>query len=493
MQVTETLSEGLKRGFTVVVPAADIEGQRARRLAELGKTLRLPGFRPGKVPPTVVRQRYGQAVTAEVLEQSVNDATQQVLTDRNMRTAGRPKVEVVSLPAPRDAVEKDLEFKVELELLPEIALPDLAAIELTRLKAEPNAETIDRALAQLAERQRKLEDVTDPRPAEPGDVLTIDYSGTIEGAAFAGGTGTDMTVEVGGPGFLPGFTEQLAGLSPGESKRIEAAFPPEYPAKELAGKTASFEVTAKKLQRAVVPPVDEALAQQLGFDEGLEELRKVIATRVQREYDQLSRHRLKRELLDALAVHAAFPVPEGMLEAEFGQIWERVEADRKQGQLDGEDAAKDEATLRAEYRAIAERRVRLGLLLAEIGRTNGITVSAEEMNRAVRAEAGRFPGEERKVLEFFRKYPQAAETLRAPLFEDKVVDFILELARVSERGATPEELAEEPPAPAAITGAGQVAAAAPAEAGPVQATEPPAAEPPAAAEPQPDQPAAAES
>jgi trigger factor len=444
MQVTETLSDGLKRTFTVVLPAADIEQRRSKRLTELGKTIRLPGFRPGKVPLSVVKQRYGSAVNAEVLEASVDEATQKVLSDRGLRAAMQPKVDVGPL---EDA--KDLEFKVEVELLPEISMPDFGAIELSRLHAEPDPETIDRALSDIATRQRDYVDVDPPRPARAGDQLVIDYLGRIEGAPFPGGTGSDAAVEVGGPGFIPGFTEQLEGMSPGERKAIEVSFPAEYPqSAELAGKAATFDLTAKTLREPVTPTVDDALATKLGI-ENLEALRSLLTQRIQREYDQLARLRLKRELLDALAAQATFEAPAGMVDNEFGQIWQRLEADKKAGRLDEEDAGKDEETLKAEYRAIAMRRVRLGLLLAEVGRVNGITVAPDELTRAMRAEATRYPGQEQQVMEFFRKNPQAAETLRGPIFEDKVVDFVVELAKVTDRTVTPDELSAEPPAPEA--------------------------------------------
>jgi trigger factor len=449
MQVTETLSDGLKRGYTVVVPAADIESRRAKRLAELAKTMSIPGFRPGKLPTSLVKQRFGGAVAAEVLEESVNEATQQVLTDRGLRSASQPKVEVISAFA--DA--KDLEFKVELELLPEITLPDFAGIELERLKAEPAAEVIDNALSEIARRQRKLEDVEEARPAATGEVLTVDFVGKVDGEAFPGGTASDVDVEVGGGGFIPGFTEQIEGLAPGESRQINVTFPEEYGAKELAGKAATFDITAKKLKKQVFPPIDESLAETLGFEGGLAEVKQAISGQVQREYDNLSRLRIKRALLDALADRASFPVPEGMVDGEFGAIWARLEADRKEGKLDDDDKGKDDDTLKAEYRAIAERRVRLGLLLSEIGRANSISVSNDELTRAMRAEAARYPGQERQVLEFFRKNPQATDNLRGPIFEEKVIDFVLELARVTDRVVTPEELAREPEVPAAIAGA----------------------------------------
>jgi trigger factor len=460
MQVTETLSDGLKRAYTVVVPGADFEGRRARRIAELSKTLQLPGFRPGKVPPTVVRQRFGTAVSAEVLEESLNEATQQVLSERKLRSAGQPRIEVVALPEPREATPKDLEFKVELELLPEIRLPDLSALSLTRLKTEPQPELIDRSLAELARRQRTLEPVEEARPAEAGDVLTLDYRGTVDGEPFAGGSATGMDIEVAGPGFIPGFSEQLVGLAPGESRQLQVTFPETYGVPELAGKAAVFDVTAKALKRAILPPVDDTLAEKLGFEGGLAEVREAITAQMKREYDQLSRLRLKRQLLDALANHADFPVPQGLVDSEFGQIWQRVEADRKNGQMDADDAGKDEATLRAEYRAIAERRVRLGLLLAEIGRAAEVSVTQDELTRAMRAEAMRYPGQEQKVLEFFRKNPQAADALRAPIFEDKVVDHVLRQAQVEERTVTAEELARDPEPPATIAAPAEQPAAA---------------------------------
>lgn len=447
MQVTETLSDGLRRAYSVVVPAADIESRRSKRLSELGRTINLPGFRPGKVPATVLRQRYGTAVQAEVVEESVNDATQRVLSDRGLRAATQPKVEVVSLdPA------QDLEFKVELELFPEIAMPDFGAIEITRLRADPSEEQVAKALDDIAGRQRELVAEPESRPAATGDFLTIDFVGRVDGTAFSGGTGTDMDVEVGGSGFIPGFTEQLVGLSPGETRTIDVTFPEPYGAAELAGKAATFEITAKALKRAVVPAVDEELGKKLGF-EGLDDLKAALRGRFQRELDQLARLRTKRSLLDVLAGQASFAVPAGMVETEFAKIWQQVEQARTQGQGDPDDSDKDDETLRAEYQGIAERRVRLGLLLSEIGRVNAITVASDEMVRAMRAEAARYPGQEQQVLEFFRKNPQAAETLRGPIFEEKVVDFVLELARVTDATVTPEELARDPDAGAAEGGA----------------------------------------
>ncbi len=437
MQVTETLSEGLKRGWTVVVPAGDIEGKRSARLTELSKTINLPGFRPGKVPMSIVKARYGQAVMGEILEETVNESTNSILNDRGLRSAAQPKVEIVTI---GDA--KDLEFKVEVEVLPEIAMPDFASIALTRMKAEPTEEAIGKVLEDIAKRSRDLIEETEVRPAVVGDMLQVDFLGKVDGVPFPGGEAKDMDIEVGGGGFIPGFTEQLVGMQAGESKVINVSFPAEYGSKELAGKDATFDIDAKALKKQVIPAIDDEMAKKVGFDT-LEELRGLIVQQMQREFDQLTRLKIKRQLLDALATVSAFEVPSSMVEAEFEQIWKRLEQDRAQGNADAEDAGKDDETLKAEYRTIAVRRVKLGLLLSEIGRVNNLTVSAEEMNRAMRAEAGRYQGQEQMVMDFFRKNPQAAESLRGPIFEEKVVDFVLELATVTDQSVTPEELTKE--------------------------------------------------
>ncbi len=440
MQVTETLSEGLKRAFDVVLPAAVIEDQRMSRLAELAKTVTLPGFRPGKVPMPVIKQRFGTAVMAEIVEQSVSEATRKVFEERGLRPAMQPRIDLTDAAAAAKP-GNDVAFAVTLEILPEIALPDFAAIALERLKAEVDDAAIAKVLADMAGRQRTLEPVAEARGATPGEVLTVDFIGRIDGVAFPGGTGEDMEIEVAGEGFIPGFTEQIEGLAPGETRTITVRFPEDYGVADLAGKEAAFEITAKKLARALLPEIDAAFAERIGF-ESLDELRETISQQIGREYAQLSRLNLKRQLLDRLAEQVSFPVPEAMLTAEFDQIWQRIEADRKAGRLAPEDAAKDDETLRAEYRAIAERRVRLGLLLAETGRINGITVSQDEMTRAMRAEAARYRGQEAQIFEMFRKNPNLAETLRGPILEDKVVNFVVELARIEERTVSAEELSK---------------------------------------------------
>ncbi|PWS34954.1 trigger factor [Falsiroseomonas bella] len=440
MQVTELPAEGLKRAFQVVVPAASLAERRDARLKKLGAELRLPGFRPGKVPPAVVKARYGQAVAGEVLEESVNEATRQVISDRGLRPALQPKIELVNY-----SEGADLEYKLDLELLPEIPMPEFAGITLEREKAAPGEAEVDEFLATMRERLAGTEDVAEARPAAKGDVLVCDFEGRLKNEdgslaePFQGGTASDMPIEVGGTGFIPGFTEQLEGMSPGEKKDIEVAFPEGYQAAELAGKPAVFAITAKALKTKVLPEVNDEFAKRLGVED-VAALRARVTENLQREYDALSRMKVKRALLDALSERASFTVPEGMVDAEFSQIWQRVEADLKAGNLDDEDKDKDEATLKADYRAIAERRIRLGLLLSEIGRTNNIQVSNDELANAMRTEASRYPGQEKQVIEFFRNNPQAVDGLRAPIFEEKVVDFVLELAQVNEKQVAPKDL-----------------------------------------------------
>ncbi len=441
MQVVEKPAEGLRRAFSVVLPAAELAARKEARLAELGRQLKLPGFRPGKVPPKIVAQRYGQAVMSEVLERSLDDAARRVVADHGLRPATRPRVDIVNW-----SEGADLEFTLDIEVLPEITIPELSDIAVEKLVATASEEEVARRLEEIARRHRRSEPIEESRPAAAGDLLVVDFVGRIDGKPFKGGTASNFEIEVGGSGFVPGFAERLVGLAPGETREIIVTFPADYPAAELAGKEARFTVTAKALRRALPPMVDEELAKKHGFNT-LEAMRDAVRGAIQRELDQMSRLRLKRAVLDALAQRASFPVPEGMVEAEFRGIWQRVEQERKEGRLDEADRGKDEATLKAEYRAIAERRVRLGLLLGEIGRLNSLSVSEDELRRAVMAEASRYPGQERKVVEFFQQNPQAVERLRAPLFEDKVIDFVLALAKVTERSVEPAELMRDPDGP----------------------------------------------
>lgn len=440
MQVTQTQSEGLKREFKVTVPASDLQERRAARLQELARTVNIPGFRPGKVPASVVKQRFGQSVEGEVLDKTINECVSELMKTHDLRPASQPKVDVGQLD---DA--SDLEFTLNLEVLPAITIPETTDITLTRMTAKPAQDGVDKALEELAKRNRTFEDIEEARPAKQGDVLNVNFVGKIDGTPFDGGTANDVNVEIGGAGFIPGFAEQIEGMSAGEEKTINVTFPADYQAKELAGKEAQFEIKANSLKKPVDSAIDDELAKKMGF-ESLEKLRELISSQAENEYSQLTRLRIKRELLDKLAERTDFEAPESMIEAEFEQIWQRIEQDRQNGSLDEEDASKSEDDLRSDYRKIAERRVKLGLLLAEIGREKEISVSREELMGAVQQEAMRYPGQEQAVFEFFGKNPQAVEGLRGPILENKVVDYLIELAQVTDKEVTPEELADMPSA-----------------------------------------------
>ena len=437
MQVTETLAEGLKREFKVIVPAADIEKKMSERLARMAASARLPGFRPGKVPTSLLKKRYGSSVMGEVLEQAVSDSSAETLRSRGLRPAMQPKVSIAKF-----AEGEDLEYTIALELLPEIEPVDFSALELERLAVEVPDSEIEEALKGLAARQRRSQPIAEPRQAQSGDILVIDFVGRLGETEFEGGSAQDYHLELGGGSFIPGFEDQLLGAMPGEERTVTVTFPAEYGNKDLAGKEANFTVKVKEIREPVETPIDDELAKAVGLG-NLDELRRQVSEQIQSQYKNLARVRLKRALLDALAERHRFAVPAGMVESEFEEIWRQLEADRKEGQLDPEDAAKSEEELRRDYMAIAERRVRLGLLLSEVGRANNIQVTAEELNRAVLDEARRFPGRERQVFEFYQKNPDMVARLRAPIYEDKIIDFILELAKLTERKVSPQELNEE--------------------------------------------------
>ncbi len=457
MQVTETSAAGLKHEFTVVVAASDIERQIQDRLTEIGRSVRLPGFRPGKAPISVLKKRYGPSVLGEVVERAVNDSSSAAIRERNLRPALQPKIEIVSFNE-----GKDLEYKLAVEVLPEIAPIDFAAIQLERWKPDVADKEIDEALERIAKQQRKSEKVE--REAKTGDIVAIDFKGTVGGEAFPGGSAENFMLELGSGRFIPGFEDQLVGSKAGEARSVAVTFPADYGNAELAGKAAEFAVTLREVREMVPQAIDESLAEAVGM-ENLAELRKAVRERVEREYAAISRSKLKRELLDILAERQKFPVPEGMLQIEFDQLWREIEAERKRAKDAGEpdpDADKSDEELKAECRALAERRVRLGLLLNEVGRANNITVAPEEVNRAAVERARGFPGQEREVLDLYRNNPQALDSLKAPILEEKVVDFIFEMAKVTDRTVKAEELVaavnEAAETPAAAEGSDEAGA-----------------------------------
>lgn len=438
MQITETSAEGLRRDFKVVITAQDIDSRVQTRLTEVGKTLKIPGFRPGKVPMPILKQRYGQSVMGEVLEAAVNDGAQKAVADNNLRPALQPKVEVLKFDP-----GQDLEFAVQVELLPEIEPADLSAVEIDKPVAPVGDEAVTESLGRLAKGRRTTEKVEEDRAAVTGDVLLINFDGSVDGEKRPGMKGDDHELELGSGSFIPGFEEQLVGTKAGDDVTVNVSFPAEYHAAELAGKAAVFEVKVKEIRAGKDAEINDDLAKSFGFDD-LEGLKAAISERMTAEYGTTSRLRAKRALLDKLAELHSFEVPAGMVEIEFEQIWKRLQEELARGGAAAEDEGKDEEALKAEYRDIAVRRVRLGLLLSEIGRRNNITVSREELNKAMIDEVRRYPGQERQVFEFFKQNPQAVEGLRAPIYEDKVVDFILGTVKVNEVAVSVEELMRDP-------------------------------------------------
>jgi len=436
MQVTQIDADGLKRGFKVVIPADHLEMRMTERLTEIARTVQIAGFRPGKVPLKLVRKKYGPSVLGEVMEKAVNDGTQSAITENGLRPAVQPKVEITSYKE-----GADLEIKVELEVMPEITAMDFATITLEREKASvPDgeiAEAIDRITAQHAGSEPA------DKAAEDGDVLVIDFVGKQGGVAFTGGTAENYELKLGSNTFIPGFEAQLVGAKAGEDKLVTVTFPEAYGNAELAGKDAEFEVKVREVRQPKAAVLDDDFVKTLGLD-SVDALRQTVREELGRELDGLARARLKRKLLDVLAANHDFQVPGSMVDHEFDAIWKQLEEDREAGRLDPADAGKSEEELKAEYRGLSERRVRLGLLLADVGRTNQIAVSQEDLNRALMNEARRFPGQEHMVFQYYRNNPEALDGLRAPLFEEKVVDFILELAKVTDKEVTPAELRKDP-------------------------------------------------
>jgi len=437
MQVTEVTNEGLKRGYKIVVPADDIEKRLTTRLSEIAKTARLPGFRPGKVPAGLLRKQYGNALRGEILESTVNEATQQAITEKDIRPVGQPKVEIQSFDE-----GKDLEYSVEFELFPKIDLGNLSDIKLERLRIKPDEAQVDRFLQQMADGQKESQPITETRPTQSGDVVVIDFVGRVNGEEFPGGKADGYQLELGSNSFVPGFEDQLIGKNVGDEVTVKVTFPENY-AETLAGKDAEFTCKIHEIRSPIPVAIDDELAKKMGA-ESLEDIKKTLRGSQEKELAGHARQRLKRDLLDQLDKSHKFDLPEGMVGAEFDAIWQQIEHAREHhpDQIDPEDKGKSDDELKAQYREIAERRVRLGLLLAEIGRINEIKVTPEEISRAVVQEAQKYRGQEKQVLDYYRNNPEAAAALQSPILEDKVVDFILEIAQLTDKDITIEELIE---------------------------------------------------
>ena len=437
MQITEKSSEGLKRELSVIVGAKEIEGKITDRLTEVGKQVRLPGFRPGKVPMNLLRKRFGESVRGEVLEATVQESTQKAIEEKELKPAVQPKVDLVTFEE-----GADLEFSIEVELLPEIVMGDLSSFKIEKLVAEAGDAQIDESVSKMAESNKKSTPLTDKRAAQLSDVVVIDFEGSVDGEKFEGGTAEDFKLELGTGQFIPGFEDQVVGMEIDGEKDVEVSFPDDYHSSDLAGKAAVFKVKLKIIEVLETPEINEEFAKVLGFDD-TNSLRKSVKGQIEQDYVYLSRMKVKRELLDHLSEAHSFEVPSSMLDAEFETIWKQVEQAKETDRLDPDDQGKSDDQLRTDYRAIAERRVRLGLLLSDVGTKNNLTVAPEELSQAIGREASRYPGQEQAVVSYYQNNPQAIEQVRAPLFEDKVIDFLLELSQVIEKTVTPEELIEE--------------------------------------------------
>ena len=453
MEVTETITEGLKREFKVVIAAAEIDSKVDERLKEIAPTLQLPGFRPGKVPATLVKKRFGQSLLGEVLEKSVNESSQQALDERGLRPAGQPNIEVVSFDE-----GKDLEFNLSVELMPEIEPLDYSVLKLKKLVAEANDKDIDDALSKLAEQHKGSEPISSKRASKIGDILVIDFVGSVDGEKFDGGSAEGHHLELGSNQFIPGFEEQLVGKKAGASVKVEVKFPENYSQANLSGKNAFFDTKIKEIRQSTKVKIDDDFAKLFGLEE-LSALRDALKTQIEQELEQTTKARLKRELLDKLEDVKPFDVPQSMSDQEYASICQAVKANEENANTsnldqqennneDDEGATPVDESLsdddKKEYRQIAERRVRLALVLQEVGRLNNIEVSDEEVQRALFQEASRYPGQEKQIMELYQKNPQAMASIRAPLYEDKIVDFITEMAEVSEKKVTRDELLAEP-------------------------------------------------
>lgn len=451
MQVTATHSEGLKREFRIVVPAGDLATRADARLDELKDRVNINGFRPGKVPKAHLKRLYGKSVLAETIEALVGEANSKIIADNGFKLAMEPKV---SLPEAEDEAKAvfdgnaDLNYTVAFEILPVVTLADFKEIAVERPVVEPSEDDVASMLATMAKQNAPFEPKGEDAAAEKGDRLTVAFVGTIDGVAFEGGTAEDIQVELGSNSFIPGFEDQLMGAKAGDARTVSVKFPSNYQAADLAGKAAEFAVTVKAVEKQGERAIDDEFAKTIGFED-LGKLKVAVADRLKSEYAGASRRKVKRALLDALDERHRFDLPASLVDQEFESVWRQVNQDLEaRGKtFADEDTTEDKA--RAEYRSIAERRVRLGLVLAEIGDKAAIKVTDEEVTRAVVDRARQFPGQEQQVWEYYRKTPEALAQLRAPIFEEKVVDYILELAKVSDKAVTKDDLFKDDEAEAA--------------------------------------------
>jgi trigger factor len=441
MQVTETVATGLKRELHVVIPKGDIDQRYAARLNNVKDTIQLKGFRKGKVPATHIKKLYGRSIMAEVVQEALDESSKKAITDRNERPAIRPKIDMTEDKAEIERIltgQSDLAYKMSFEILPDIALTDFTALKLEREVVEVAEDEIDKGVTELAQRSTTFEDDA-TRAAADGDQVRIDFVGKIDGEAFEGGTGQDMPIVLGRGGFIPGFEDGLKGAKAGDSRQITATFPEAYNEAKLAGKTATFDTLVRAVGAPKAIEINDEFAKTLGVDT-LVQLRDILKGQISSQYEQFTRMKLKRQLLDELDKTHTFQLPESLVQSEFDGIWGQATEGLKTANKTFESEGKTEESAREEYRKIAERRVRLGLVIGEVGDKNKIQVTQDELRRSLMDQVRRFPGQEQMVYDFYDKNPAALTELRAPIFEDKVVDFIVDLAKPSVKTVSREAL-----------------------------------------------------
>ncbi len=440
MQVTETISQGLKRGYTVVISADDIDAKIEVEVKKIQGQIKMPGFRPGKAPLTLLRKLHGKNLLGQVLEETIKATSQEALDEKDVRPAMQPKIEVISFDE-----GSDLEYSIEVEITPEFEVPDLAKLKLERWVVEASEDQISEAVSNVAAQQKNFKKAAKTYKAQNGDAVLMDFLGKVDGEAFDGGAAEGHQLELGSNSFIPGFEAQLVGVKAGDEMNVSVTFPDDYQAENLAGRDAVFEVKISEVQKPADVEINDDMAKKFGL-ENLDALRDLVKKQVEQENQGLARTKLKRALLDLLAEEVSFDVPEGMVELEFNQIWQQLKMDlhrealEESPEIKPEDIDEPGDDVREEYRSIAVRRVRLGLLLSEIGQKNEVVVTQEEVTRQISTEARRYPGQEKQVFEFYQQNQQAMAQMRAPLFEEKVVDFILELADVKEKQVTSDQL-----------------------------------------------------
>ena len=438
MQVTETLNEGLKRALKITIEAAELDSRVDEKLQELKGQVKLNGFRPGKVPVSHLKNMFGKQVMGEVLQETVEAKTKSALDDGSYDPATQPKIDISSFEE-----GKDLEYSVEFDIMPAIPEVDYKGLKLEKMVAEVSEEDLGEALDRLAGDNKTFRTKAKTAKAKKDEAVLIDFEGFVDGEAFEGGKGEDFQLVLGSGQFIPGFEDQLIGTKAGEEVEVNVTFPEEYGAAELAGKEALFKVTVKEVRAPETAELNDEFAKTLGMED-LDKLKDAMKEQMEQGYAQFSRDRLKRNLLDALDEGTEFELPPTMVEQEFDAIWGQIKSDMEQQGADISEAEKPEEELKAEYEDIAKRRVRLGLLLADIGRKNNVEVSQDDINRKLMEQARQFPGQEKMVFEYYQQNPEALAQIRAPLFEEKVVDFIIEMAEVTEKTVSKDELMADP-------------------------------------------------